>query len=573
MKPVTANEEYEAAKKVLANFLLTRKNYSLYPEGHYVTVNSIEHFCQQLNEYLSKYGDLKLYIEKNKLIFQGETIHSEPPKDGSLPFTLFRDGIRWLEFTRGITTAELKNFLRIINKYSTLSNEPEGDIVTDFWECRLPHINYEAADFFASIDQAATGAVADQSSNTNIRDKQEMIQEEGSGSSPEKPDNNFRSVIDKKLADWKPMTEEVIDQTLISLASDEQAIIQEMVRHEEEEDPTAYLDALLDSMIEHQVKENFETILEIFEEELKSSLTRKDFYITFKILQSIHYIRDNNVARIAWAIPLLDDFLLAVSSSNFLKPLQDNWSDMDSSQFDKLKQFFLLLQPAAVNTIGILLLQTQSLQLREMLIDVITNLSAKDIRPLEFLLVNPDEKIAQSLLPVLINLQEYGEKPLTILMRLIKHKSAAVRRESLKGILKINKVAVQDIFNLIDDQELSIRRLILKSLSQSHDPIAEKLLLDYLEHHKFKSTDGNHEIACFTALGKCGSLLSIPFLRRTLLSRGWMPGIRKSSQRKGAAIALNIMGIKEAQEIIEAAKRSIYPSVRRIVNKTNQEWT
>ena len=86
----------------------------------------MERFWQQLETFLQTHGNLRFELDKDRLIFQEETILTEPPEEGNLPFTLFRDGIQWLEFQDGIEAKEIEGFLRIINKYRHLSDEPEG---------------------------------------------------------------------------------------------------------------------------------------------------------------------------------------------------------------------------------------------------------------------------------------------------------------------------------------------------------------------------------------------------------------------------------------------------------------
>jgi hypothetical protein len=164
-----------------------------------------------------------------------------------------------------------------------------------------------------------------------------------------------------------------------------------------------------------------------------------------------------------------------------------------------------------------------------------------------------------------------GERPLRVLMKLVRHTSAQVREAAVKGLLQRGHSHIQDLFKLIDDKDDSIRRLILKQIGQSRNNAAEGFLLNYLENRTFKSTDSEHIIACFKTLGQCGSSRSIPFLRQTLLGLGWMPGFWKSAHRKGAAIALGIMRIKEARQVLEAASRCLYPSVRRIVRSVKNE--
>jgi HEAT repeat protein len=152
-------------------------------------------------------------------------------------------------------------------------------------------------------------------------------------------------------------------------------------------------------------------------------------------------------------------------------------------------------------------------------------------------------------------------------VKLVHHKSAYVRQEVLKTVLKQGHVPIKEIFSLIDDRDESIRRLMLKHLGQSRDRTAEDLLLRYLESGKPTNADSGHVIACYTALGQCGSSKSLPFLRQTLLGSGWFPSFGVSVHREGAAVALSKMRTKEAQQILEKAGRSLSPGLRRIVRK------
>jgi hypothetical protein len=548
MGPDHSQGELETAKKIFASLLLARKNYSLYPEGHSICMNSFEQLYAHLDEYLSKYGDLRIDIEINQLVSQGEVICSAPPEEGALPFTLFRDGIRWLEFTHGIDSGELREFLRIINKYSILSDEPEGDIVTAFWETQLPHIKYEVADFAWGEEQDAEFTPP---RDTNVK--------------TEVP----ASLREKKLADWAPLPDPAIDQTSIIITPQDRVSIQEMVRLEEETEPSEYLDALLDSLLQNREKENFEVILDVLEEEFKGSLSRRDFTITLKIFQSLQYVLETCKAEIPWAVPLIEDFFLTASSSASLKPLHDIWSETKSDQADMIKKILMFLQPEAIHSLGTIILLNQSPQLRALLLEVITSLASRDPGPLETLISSPDDKLVQNIVQVFVNLK--GERPLKVLLKLIRHRSERVRQEAVKGLLQRGNARIRDIFKLIDDKDMSIRNLILKQLGQTRDHATEGLFLDYLENRKFKKEDGEHVIACFITLGQCGSIRSIPFLRRTLLDKGWMPRFWRKAHRKGAAIALNILGIKEASMVLEDARRCLYPSVRSIIREVKKD--
>ena len=542
----SSEQELIAIKRIFASLLLANKNLSLYPHGHSICVNSINELHAQLIAFLHKYGTLRLEIERDRIVSCGDAISSGFPDEGTLNFTLFRDGIRWLEFMDGIEQREIHDILLIINKYTKLSAEPEGDIVTAFWEAQFPHMHYEVADFFWGGDQEIGNRISD------------LTAEKGAV-----------PLREKNLEGLEFQSYPAIDQASLALTPQEKARLKEMICLDEEADLTSYLDALLDSLLQHREKETFSIILEVLAEEFTGSLARREFIVTLKILQGLRYVLDICKEEIPWAGPSIEEFLVAASDIESLSPLKEGWKDIDSEEAETLGQIFKLLNPQAIRTLVFLLPQTQPTPLYQMLLDSISCLSSRDMRPLESLLDNSDDKIVEKLVPVIVNLE--GEQSLKYLMKLTHHPSERVRRESVKGIFKRDPVHVKDIFNLIDDKEDSIRQLVLKQLGQSRDDVVEELLLSYLRKTKFSNNEENHVILCFRALGKCGSSRSVTFLRETLLRWGWMPGFWRSAHRRGAAIALKTLGIPEAEQVLKDAVRSLFPGLRGIVRKVMRE--
>jgi HEAT repeat protein len=542
-----ADEEWQAAENVLTSLQLARKNYSLYPENHINCSRAMERFWLQLETFLQAHGNLRFELEKDRLVFQGEPILTEPPEDGNLPFTLFRDGIQWLEFQDGVDEKEVKEFLRILNTYRVLSDEPEGDLVTALWEAGLPHIEHHVADFFWEAEPEAEFATPPAKEDMNS-----VLAEE-----EEQESSEFAAVVS-------------IDPITLELTPEEEAELQEMVRLEEKRDPTAaYLNAVLDSLLELREKENFDPILESLEEEFHDSLARRDYEVTLKILKSLHHVRHICESETTWAIPIIDNFLLTASSSQSLRPLQAAWSEMDTGELEKIKEILLVLQPEAIHTLGAMLLQTPSLRLQQMLTEVILSLASRDLRPLEAMLDRPEEDLVLKLVQVVASLA--GERPTQILSKMVHHSSARVRQTAVKGLLRRGPASIKELFHLIEDEDDSVRRLILHHMGQARNEASEALLLQYLEEGKIKGSDDKHIIACFRTLGRCGSPRSIPFLRQTLLGRGWIPDLRSSAYRQGAALALQAMRMKGAQQVLEDASRSLKPGVRRIARKVMQD--
>lgn len=534
----------DAVRKILASLVLTKKNFSLYPDGHSICTSSVERTFSLLVEYLDRHKNLRLDIEKDQMSSLGEVVYSAPFEEGTLSYILFRDGIKWIQFCEGMESFELQEVIRILNRYSMISDESEGDTVTGLWESRLPHVCYEVAELF--IDGG------------NEEDAILSI-------SLEHGDEKPLPLREGQLAELNGPADPPIDQASIILSGPELNIIEEMVRAEEQADQTEYLDALFDSLLHYREKENYEIILDVLAEEIKHSLGRRSYSTAFTIISNLQAISRPDGAESAWINNLVEDFLLHVSTSRSLAGLEDTWASIDGAEICDLRQFLLLLQPEAIHALVVLAVKDQPAELRKMLLEVLVSLASKDLRPLESLLKNPDEKTGRILIHVLASIQ--GDEPLKGLMKLTRHPSQHVRHEALKRLVQKVPVHNRELFRLIDDRDEAIRTIILKQIGLSRDKAVEGLLLDYMKRPEFEKADNGLVTACFTALGRCGSARSIPFLKETLFENAWMPFAGKVTHRKGAAIALNMLGLKESMQVLENAKKSLYPGLRRIMHE------
>ena len=560
-------QQSDDTRKLFAYLSLTGKNVSLYPAGHSISMNSIRQFHAKLEAYIRQYGDIRIEIERDRVICQGIEVHTGPSEEGTLPFTLFRDGIRWLEFTEGIDLEEIREVLFIIHKYSILTTEPEGDIVTNFWEAHFDHVLYKADDFISALE-------LDQIDSLSKSDTMHPTAEAEIG--PEdKPESLDGPAIDSvslggPIIDSASLGGPIIDPASFVLTPREQTELQEMVSREETASATEHLNMLLDMLLEEQGEKDFNIVLEVMSEEFEGSLGRHDFEAALIIIDGVRKILDSGRLSSSWAGPLIESFYKDISSdSKCLKPLEEIWSNLNVQQIETLKRIFQHLNPGAVDTLVHLLLLGQPSQLEKIVEDTIISLVCQDVSCLESLINDSDERIAEMLVPVLSRLE--GDTSFKYLMKLARHSSASVRRMAIRAIANTRGNQKSAIFEFIDDPDASVRHVILTQMGQSRNEIAEDLMMQYLQNRKFSAAQIEHIMECFRTLGKCGSSRSIPFLRKTLLHRKWMAGLSKSAYREGAALALVALKIPEARQVIEAAARSFHPGLRRIAREAGRK--
>ncbi|MEW5909705.1 MAG: hypothetical protein AB1659_07900 [Thermodesulfobacteriota bacterium] len=527
--------QLQMAKRVVTSLILAIKNYNLYPEGHENRKRSMEQFQNPLVTYLNRNGPLRLEIEKNRICFKGDEIYSETASEGNLPAIFYRDGLKWVEFQDGIQPLEIFDFLKLINKYWVLSTEPEGDLVTAFWEAEFSHINYLVSDFYWGVES---------SDDFKINPKAEESADRGGLEAGESIDES-----------WRPIS---ISQ--VEITPREEIQIQEMVRTEDERDVKIdFLNILLDNLIDQEEIEGWKIATEVIKEEFIEFIKSRDFKFAYTILDSLDRIYQKEKSTHTLLSEFLDDFFISIYSEDTLKSLGDHFN-LSPDEVIQLKKILFLLPPGAVSSLAAIMLKTKSVHIKQICNDVIIKLSSQDIQPLTALLSSPNENLVQRLVYMLGIIRT--ENADQLLMNITRHSSPLVRNEAIKGLLRRNPSNLLKVFHFVDDPNDSIRRLILTFAGREKNPEAEKLLTAYIEKKESGKFEKKDLLECYQALGRCGTIRSIPFLQKMLMQPGWLPSKRLSANRQGAAMSLAAIGNPEALSVLENASRSANPGIR-----------
>ena len=132
--------------------------------------------------------------------------------------------------------------------------------------------------------------------------------------------------------------------------------------------------------------------------------------------------------------------------------------------------------------------------------------SRRDIEPLEEIAEKHGQEMGTRLLAILNRLE--GERIDKIIFRMCDHSSDIVRRNAIKELVKRDPAYTQKLFSLIDDPGKEIRTIILAAIAKHRSAALENLLLNYIQENIGKK-DPAHILACFEALGRCGSNTSV----------------------------------------------------------------
>ena len=553
-------QELQAVKAVIASFIVAVKNYAMYPESHVTCQNSLQVVKSRIDAFIENYGDLRFDVEKDRLIFQSEMVQQDDPKTGTLAFPLFRDGIQWLEFQQGLELWEIAGFLKIHNQYGILQEEAEGDLVTALWEMDFPHLQYAAMDVLLKAETLTDF------STFKVTDR-----ETPDAATQEQADDDEQDVSDTAEAQDASagLALSTMDRTIWQLTPEESRILKQMVAEEEQQSGIQNVLDVLEIILRTQNQpEDYSIILEFIKEEFKNALAQGNFQIALDFLENLQKTYHSCKIEKPWARPLLGRFFTNISGTQVLGVLKQVVPTFDKQHTDRIKVFrrlFLRFPPAAITALAPLLLEELSMPMERQLMEIIGSLAVKDIHPLEQLLDRPEEALVKKLVFILGYIK--SEKTEQILLKMMRHESGRVRLEALKALTRRDENMTKKLFHLIDDPVLTIRRLMWNYLEKHKNRETGNLILNYLDHKKIRRDDDQQVLNCYKTLVRCDSRCFVPFLRKSLISQGLGFSFDRSLRRRGAALALLELDTEEAQEVLEQASKSLFPSVRSAYRK------
>jgi hypothetical protein len=145
-------------------------------------------------------------------------------------------------------------------------------------------------------------------------------------------------------------------------------------------------------------------------------------------------------------------------------------------------------------------------------------------------------------------------------MNLLSSEYTAVRSKGLEYLSGLPGPPWEEMFFVINDPDTEIRNTMIKKLGSCRSIIFENLLLDYILSKEINDFGDRHILNVYRALGRCGSSISIPVLKRKLFEKPLLSYVGKGHKivRQGAAVALNELKLFEAKELLEKASKSRY---------------
>lgn len=555
----------------------TVRAHQLYLHNNPTYLRALETVRAAFRPIWAEADSLPLQVSDTQLTWFGVAVLDEPEKaSDSLPWTLYKDGVREITLTAGFEGDELERFLDIIPLVRK-AQAHEDDLLTILWEQEFAHLTYRYVDVSGEpgrpIDPAAEPGRWPAAPGRVVDDPRLAVDEARSeaagteGAADGKPGGGGEPPA---LSDVVRM--EDFDSTLYFLEGSEIAFLKRETEREYSTDlRRGVLNALLD----------------IFELQ-GDPLVRREVATNIEAL-TLHLLAGRQFANVAY---LLKEVSVVLERARDLPPdirtrfanLPERLSEpaalsqllqaMDESEAlppqEELVELFSQLRAAALGTVFAWLGQTQNAKLRQPLEHAAEQLAASNTTELVRLISSDDGSVALEAIKRSGGLKAAAAVP--SLARVLSETDRGLRVAAVHALSEIGTAgALQVLEKALDDHDREARVAAIKALlARAYKPALGRVGAA-VKSREIREADRTERVLMFELYGTICGDGGVPFLDELLNGRGGLFGRKEDPDiRACAAVALGKVNTPKAQQALQRALGEKDVIVRNAVNRASR---
>ena len=531
-------EKVKSTKALIQTFLQTLKAFRLYEASHPILSKFLERLRKDFDQYFDEFDSFSLQIGEYRLYYRGNVVYENQDVKESLAFVFFKDGIREIQFSRGLEFRELMDFLNVVRK-SDFLNRMEDDLVTLLWEKDFSHITFTTVDEFLEGSGIYVPATEeDLIKRSEFRGhSDEWFQER----------SDERQALNPRVPEAGGLEQAINPtpgQSLVEacqLTPEERETID---REAEQEQHPEYVYVLIDNLIEILLHlgedvDAYENMISYFDRVIEYLLGEKEVEKTVDLLKNLNNTMESMVLKDK-QIFAIRRILEKTSSPQNIQLLGKAMRGNGEAGSEPILQYLRFLTKQAVEPLCLLLGELESGKWRKVICEQLVELARGETQLLSKFLSDPHPFLVCHILYVLGRIGD--SSAVKYFGDLVTHPDIKVREETLQVLNKFGKNGKDLIQKFLGDSTSGIRTKAALLFSRNAKTEAVKPLSEIILSEDFYKRDYEEKASFFRALGETGSEEVIPILKRIAKKRSWFQKGRWSEMKQCAANTLKMMG-------------------------------
>jgi hypothetical protein len=531
-------EKVKSTKSLIQTFLQTLKGFRLYEANHPILTKFLERLRKDFDQYFGEFDSFSLQIGEHRLYYRGNIVYESEDVKESLAFLFFKDGIREIQFSKGLEFKEMIDFLNVVRK-GDLLNRMEDDLVTLLWEKDFSHIIFTAVDEFMEGGTTLVPATEeDLIKGSEYKGSwEEGLQEKADEGQTKDSSTPVREGLEGAI---NPPPGQSLVQAC-ALTPEEREVIDQEARQEEQPD---YIYILINNLIEillhlGEDADAYENMISYFDRVIEYLLDQKEVGKAVALLSSLNQTMESIMMKDR-QIFAIQRILENSSSPRSIELLGKAMKGNGEVHSEPILEYLRFLTKKAVEPLCLLLSELESGKWRKTICDQLTELCRQEIQPLSKFLSDHNPLLVCQILYILGNIGD----PSTVnyLGDLVTHKDLKVREETLQMLNKFGEKGKDLIQRFLMDSISGIRAKAALLLARNAKGGAVKPLTDIILSEDFYKRDYKEKASFFRALGETGSKEVIPTLKGISKKKSLFQREKWNEMRQCAVNTLKMLG-------------------------------
>ncbi|HVP79370.1 MAG TPA: HEAT repeat domain-containing protein [Thermodesulfobacteriota bacterium] len=530
-------EKVKSTKSLIQTFLQTLKAFRLYEANHPILSKFLDRLRKDFEHYFGEFDSFSLQIGEHRLFYRGNIVYESEDVKESLAFLFFKDGIREIQFSKGLEYKEMIDFLNVVRK-GDLLNRMEDDLVTLLWEKDFSHITFTAVDEFmeggATLVPATEEDLIKGSEYKGSLEEEKVDEGRAESQSPSLP---VQEGLERAI---NPAPGQSLVQAC-QLTPEEREAIDREARQEEQPD---YIFILINNLIEillhlGEDADAYENMISYFDRVIEYLLEQKDVGKAVALMSSLNETMDSIMMKDK-QIFAIQRILENSSSPRLIELLGKAMKGNGEAQSESILEYLRLLTKQAVEPLCLLLGEVESGKWRKTICERLTALCRGGIQPLSKFLSNENPMLVCHVLYILGTIGD--PSTMDYLGELVTHRDLKVREETLQILNKFGEKGKDLMRGFLTDSISGIRSKAALLLARSAKGEAVKPLTDIILSEDFYKRDYKEKASFFRALGETGAKEVVPILEGISKRRHLFQREKWSEMRQCAANTLKMLG-------------------------------
>ena len=526
----------------------------LYPPGNPSIEKSVGIFSEKLKEFLDEYKEFRVGIKEFDFSYKGKIAFQDEEKMRSLPFFLFKDGMRELTFYKGLENKELQYFLDTLKEAIDLPPE-ESDAVGLLWEKDFINIRYYALDEFLDLNIGAGETSLDFEVNP------QKFSEGKLDLTPEDLDE-FKEKNDMLV--FGPQKEEEegggegelegsvgSDPRIPTVKKEQIPEIEKLVALDKQVSPSSELvDLLFEILYYEENLDRFSDVLKILEKYFHEIVHKADFPQALASLQNIHELKETLLDKSPDKVSLLDKVMKNATDESYMSILKKLYQEEKVKDHDPFFSYLEFLGPGAISVVGLVWEKPKGPVHKQRALDILKEAGKKDIAALMYLAKGSNVALTLEVISMLETVSDL--KDLHFLKDFIQHPNEDIRLEIVRilgvaGSEEANKILIQFLF----DDNVEVRAFASENLKYVGDKETFDFILDLAADKDFKKRTKVEKKALLSFLTSARKNEAYDLFHSILKKWSFFSAPSQNETRLAAVSALEKVATPEARQVLE----------------------